>query len=183
MKINHNLFKQLIDTAKVFVAKGDNRPALRYIKVDVGNGKISATALDGYRGTKATAKIEQSEQATFFILPFNLSKDKSGGKQIEITLTDNVATITVETEYGNMQYQFNQDDIKFVDYDKIIPSKDGKTTVAFDTNLLRNTLEAFKTSRVCPMQCYIGTPTQPVLITTDIDGVNAETLILPVRSV
>lgn len=182
MKVNHNKFKEMIDRASAFVSKTDSRKMLQYIKVDVSNGEFTVVALDGYKGIRSRAKINTSENISFFMLPIKLKNDKQGNKEIEVQVIDKVAIITVITGYGAMEYKFQQIDGEYLDINKVIPTREEKQEISFDANLLSRAIKPFCNWRINPMHFFIGKPNQPTLITNQDDVCDTEIVVLPTRT-
>jgi DNA polymerase III sliding clamp (beta) subunit (PCNA family) len=181
MKINHNQFKIMIDRASQYVSKEWSRKVLRQIKVDIKNGELTVCAVDGYKGIRCIATMPTSEEISFLMHPIKLKNDKSGAKEVDIKVVDRVATITVMTEYGAIDYRFQQSGEDFVDMNKVMPTRIGKTEIAFTANLLSEAIKSFGSKRRSVIHFFFGSPAQPVLITNEDDFCKSEVVVLPAR--
>lgn len=109
--IQATLFKKMLNALKGSTAyRYETRPSLEYIRIQAENGNITATACDGYSGArfKFPAYSHEGEDFTCLIKPVDFKVNKYSNLHVTIELADNVATLEIPAEYGNIAYHFKQ---------------------------------------------------------------------------
>lgn len=140
VRMDATTFKQLINNAKKFTS--NNQPVMQYIYLEFAGDQVTATAVDGYRITRETAKIlENTEPFNCFIKP-NIPKITSHDLYVTLELDNNRLLVTVgDNITGYVQPQ----DIQFYNTEKYIA--DAKTdepaaSVWVSPKLLKEALES-----------------------------------------
>lgn len=124
--------KRIIKATKSFVFKGDERPALKYVRLDFNKdtNKVKATALDGIMMSIEYGQIFQIDESfAAYIKPQLPIKAK--GDYVEIAVNEGFCYITV----GDNSFGYRQPEIKWLDTDKIINDLEAKEISA---NILVN---------------------------------------------
>lgn len=109
--INATTFKKMLNALKGSTAyRYAPRPSLEYIRIQAENGNITATACDGYSAArfKSPAISHEGEDFTCLIKPVDFKVNKYSNLCVTIELADNIATLEIPAEYGNIAYNFKQ---------------------------------------------------------------------------
>lgn len=140
-EIKQNDFKELISRAIFAVATDDSRPILKGCLLELGEGKISAVALDGYRLAHVTKPIVSSNVTSSLIVP------SRSLKEINNLLNDSDETVKVYAQKNNLMIEVDNTFVisrllegEFINYRHILP-KDFTTTATINKEQLENTLE------------------------------------------
>lgn len=133
------VFKQLINNAKKFLGSNDR---MKYIYLEFAGDQVTATALDGYRVSRETAKIkENTEPFKCFIKP-NIPKITSHDRYVTLELDDNRLLVTVgDNITGYVQPEITE----FYNVESILENSKAEEPAAsvwVDPKLLKEALES-----------------------------------------
>lgn len=131
LTVNTDLFKKIISTVSFAVGTDDIRPALKGVYLEAEEGKLTATAMDGYRISTHTKEIDKSE---------GLFKVLIDGKAIsdvnKILPTDTKLNISIFDNHCSFAFGSTQILIRLIDgiypnYRSLIPEEfSGDITVS-----------------------------------------------------
>ena len=111
VEVSEVMFQKMLNAVKNCVSKDEcNRPVLKYIRLKVENGMITAMVCDGCSGArfKFAAQSHDGENFVCIIKPISFKASKSGFLPVVIELLDGEVLLDVPTEYGNLTYHFKQ---------------------------------------------------------------------------
>lgn len=119
--IEQNAFKAMIEGVKHAVSTDNCRPILQFIKVAVTAETVTFYALDGFQAAKLQLKHKNDCEFSCFIKPVAFKPLKNGAftASIEYDEENNVACVSIATEYGALEYKFTQPAGQFIDIEKV----------------------------------------------------------------
>ncbi len=119
--IEQNTFKAMIEGVKHAVSTDNCRPILQFIKVAVTAETVTFYALDGFQAAKIQLKHKNDCEFSCFIKPVAFKPLKNGAfnASIEYDEENNVACVSIATEYGALEYKFTQPAGQFIDIEKV----------------------------------------------------------------
>ena len=168
-----------------------NEETRRYetIELTITNGKITATACDGYRAAKTTVPILQNITNEFkcYIKPIKIKPcKKRHNKVVIIELENNIATVEIMTEYGKVKYHFEQFKLEGININKIFEDVQQNTDRKFGVNPAYIKQAVAALSQMLDLQKYVVFETQEnnkagFLIKAKEGKLISEQLILPMR--
>lgn len=133
------VFKQLINNAKKFLGSNDR---MQYICLEFDGGHVTATALDGYRVSRETAKVKEHTKAFKCFIKPNIPKITSNDINVTLELDNNRLLVTVgDNITGYVQPEITE----FYNVEKIIENSkadEPKASVWVDPKLLKEALES-----------------------------------------
>lgn len=145
--ITETMFQKMLTATKNGVAKNEvNRPALKYIRLKVESGKVTAMVCDGYTGARFRfdSVSHDGEDFTCLIKPIQFKASRIGSLPVVIELVDNEALLSVPTDYGRITYCFKQcyqwDDRLDGIFDKM---KNHDREIAFNASLMERIMRSF----------------------------------------
>ncbi len=132
------MFNEIMAFASKFISKGDIRPVLSQILLEVEDGKLTITALDGYKLGQLTFFNNDWEDGEM-IIPHT----KRVKVRIEpyVTITDDGENIIFETKIKTQS--FKRFDGKYFNYKTIFPEKEPKEVFTMTAGNIATALSAF----------------------------------------
>lgn len=134
--------KNILTVIKGAAAVDQYRPVLTYAKVEYRGGKMTVTALDGYK--MITSELEPLEAPAgiceFFLKPFTLPK---GLERTEIESSKREVELTFVCKNGSQKLTIPQPADNFPQTDGLFPETEKNLSVTVDAALLYSVLYAF----------------------------------------
>lgn len=165
------MFNEIMAFASKFISKGDIRPVLSQILLEVEDGKLTITALDGYKLGQLTFFNNDWENGKMIIPHIKKVKVK---ETAYVTIIDDGENITFETDIGSQSYK------KFIgeffDYEKVFLENNPKEIFTMNAGNIAKALSAFDKNAFIDIE-YYG-KYLPITVT---DQKKAVVLILPAR--
>lgn len=155
--IPEKTFKALIRRTKFAVAKDGTNPIYTGILFEMGENKLTAMAVDGYRLAMSTEAIESNEEARFIVPEKTLSEimkmlDDESEENVNIVIGNR----TIRFEINGYTYISRTLDGEFRDYRSSIP-KNELTVVNVATKNIRNLIDRISPvvsdRLMSPMRC------------------------------
>lgn len=139
-EISKSALKGLISKVLFAVATDDSRPILKGIKFEVINGEIKLVALDGYRLSIATKKVENSTDDFTFVVPGRclgeISKMLEGEDSVKVYIHSNNLMLDMEDTVVITRLLEGQ----FINYKQIL-SSNFTTTATINKSQLEDAIE------------------------------------------
>ena len=133
------VFKQLINNAKKFLGSNDR---MKYIYLEFAGDQVTATALDGYRVSRETAKIKGATESFKCYIKPNIPKITSHDRYVTLELYGNRLLVTVgDNITGFVQPECTE----FYNVESIIKNSkedEPQASVWVDPKLLKEALES-----------------------------------------
>ncbi len=180
-QIHTGAFNRILGATKAFTSSNDNRPIMRYIRLEFSKEtqSVTAIALDGYRmSVEHSVCVSVDEDFTAYIKPIKLP---------------NLRTATIEVKDGELFircdgaiYGFKQPDGDFpIDWKNALETIENDTVqfkIGFNGELLLSALQAAKASSggmlSKPVALEFRGAEKPITLRT---GTNDIKVVLPVR--
>lgn len=149
--IDSSILEELFKTTKQSISKDEARPILKWIKVEVEKGKLTAISLDGYilSTTCIEIKNEVTEPYSFFIQPFYIPKSKQGSEITFDCSCKDYVTVTIKpyTSRDTISYRITQPNSEFINWRQIFNlNLDENLEICFNADKLIKILKGFCTS-------------------------------------
>ena len=192
--IDSLVLEELFKTTKQSISKDSARPILKWIKVEVEKGKLTAVSLDGIILSSISIDIqnEATEPYSFFIQPFYIPKIKQG---CEITFDCSstgyvMVTIKPYTSKDTISYKITQPSAEFINWQQIIPITDKQFEISFNANYLMKVLKGFNTGisdknevRLCFSKSETGINAVAPMVLKQYTkvGIEKRSIVLPIR--
>ena len=139
-EIAKSTLKGLINKVLFAVATDDSRPILKGIKFEIINGEIKLVALDGYRLSIATKKVENSTDDFTFVVPGRclgeISKMLEGEDNVKVYIHSNNLMLDMEDTVVITRLLEGQ----FINYKQIL-SSNFTTTATINKSQLEDAIE------------------------------------------
>lgn len=170
IRLDSSVFNDIVKFVSNFVAKGRNaRPILTQVLLEVENGQLKATALDGHKLGQIVFSGDWENGS--MIIP--LVKRVRVKDTIYVIIEDDGENIIFETEMGSQIYK--KIESKFFNYEKALPTKDPKETFSMTAGNIANALSAFHKDE------YVDIEYRGELDPLVIKGQSTYAMVLPVR--
>ena len=186
--IEETQFEEILKGVSKSCSCDDWRPELKYIRFLVNDGEMTAYALNGWIAAKVSVPFttQPGESVEFYILPIKFKASKNGGRNVEITINDNIVSVTVPTDYGNLAYQFAQPKPWTIKIDSIFADAgEHDREIGVNANLMIKCLKAISETSLDTKRLAIieskPSKTKSFIIRSSRKGFTNEQLILPVK--
>ena len=166
MNIYAKEFNSAVANVSKAVSKDECRPVFCKIHIQSVDDGIMFESSDGFRIHRSTCYIIDSCQE-FDILVDNLDKVPTDVEVISIGIKDNKLVVY------DKQYDFEQNEGKFLDSEKIFPTRNKEMCISFNAKYLKDALQQFKTGGIGKFK--------PVTI-RGLRGCCSTNMVLPVRA-
>ncbi len=165
------MFNEIMAFASKFISKDDIRPVLSQILLEVEDGKLTITALDGYKLGQLTFFNNDWEDGEM-IIPHT----KRVKVRIEpyVTIIDDGKNIIFETAIGSQSYKKFTGE--FFEYEQAFPKEEPKVVFTMTAGNIAKALSAFDENAFIDIE-YYG-KYLPLIVK---DRKKATALILPAR--
>lgn len=181
-------FEEILKAVSKSCSFDDFRPELKYIRFLINDGELTAYALNGWIAARVSIPFttQPKEAVEFYILPIKFRASKNGGRNVEITLDDNIVSVALPTEYGNLVYKFVQPKPWTIKIDSIFTdAREHDREIGVNANLMIKCLKAISetsldTNRLAIIESK-PSKTKAFIIRASRKGFTNEQLILPVK--
>ena len=150
IKMSSGKLEALFETVKQSLSKYDDRPILKYIKIEVEGNKLSAVAVDGYMLSVFYADVENQddEKFEFLIQPFYIPKCKMDCEVVFNCEEENVVKVTIVEPISKNKtyYEFNNGSLlpqNFINWKNVLEETDNELKIYVDARKLANLLKPF----------------------------------------
>ncbi len=169
IRLSADTFNDIIKFVSKFVAKGRSaRPILTQVLLEVENGQLRATALDGVKLGQIAFNGDWEDGST--IIP--LVKRVKARETDYVIIEDDGENIIFETETGSQIYKKTES--KFFNYRDALPKSDPKETFSMRAGNIADALKAFDKNETLDIE-YRG-ELDPLVI----KGQSTYAMVLPV---
>ena len=139
-EVSKNVLKGLINKVLFAVATDDSRPILKGIKFEIINKEIKLVALDGYRLSIASQKVNNATDDFTFVVPgrslSEISKMLEGDEIVKVYIHSNNLMLDMEDTVVTTRLLEGQ----FINYKQIL-STNFTTTVTINKSQLEDAIE------------------------------------------
>ena len=163
-------FNELMDFTSKFIGKDKTRPVISQVLLEVRNGKLTATALDGYKIGKISFYNKDWEDGSMIIPPMKRMKIKDTSY---VTISEDDENIIFETATGSQSVKKFKGD--FFKFDSIFPEDKPKEVFRMTAGNIANALSAF------PKDEYVDIEYRGEIEPLIVKGDGSIALVLPVR--
>ncbi len=168
IRLDSNIFNDIIKFATNFVAKGrDARPVLTQVLLEVEDGQLKATALDGHKLGQIIFTGDWEDGTMIIPLVKRVRESEY------VVIEDDGENIRFESETGTQIYKKKES--QFFNYKDALPKSDPKETFSMTAGNIAKALSAFHKDEVIDIK-YRG-EVDPLII----ESHTKMAVVLPVR--
>lgn len=164
-------YQRILATCKPALSRDTTRKRLTYIEMRHKDGKLTATALDGYIMTQTTCECS-GDEGVFVMPPIPVGGRRKKDADVVIKAEEQQVTLSC----NELSISIAMEQCEHVTWQGIAPESPPAFTIYFNAKLLRRVLQAAP-SDFCRVKLSFYDPLKPVVI----KGYRFSGLALPMR--